>query len=204
MVSREMTNLALVRRLFAQEARVRASAIKRADLTAHEYGSLQHASDRLRPLPLFLTDDAVSLGEIQALVAATAAEAPLALIIVDYLQLIRAPQEIRERRHQVEAVSQGLKTLALHYRVPVLCLSSLSRPSTDDKNKPPTLASLRESGELEHDADIILLLHRGYHDDETTCYVAKNRDGRVGDFRLTFRAEFVAFEAATPLLGEAN
>jgi replicative DNA helicase len=124
------------------------------------------------------------------------AEAPLALLVVDYLQLIRAPREIKERRHQVEAISQGLKTLALQYRVPVLCLSSLSRASGDDRNRPPTLSSLRESGELEHDADIILLLHRQYHEANTVCTVAKNRDGRLGTVNLLFRSDFVAFDEA--------
>lgn len=195
-VSREMTNLALARRLVAQDGRVRASVIKRADLDDHERWMVSQSVDRLRGLPLFFADDAVSLTEIQTVIAATASEAPLSFLIVDYLQLVRAPKEIKERRHQVEAVSQGLKTMALQYRIPVLCLSSLSRPSNEDKNKPPTLASLRESGELEHDADVILLLHRGYHDEETGCHVAKNRDGRLGQVHLLFRQEYVAFDEA--------
>lgn len=193
-VSREMTNLALGRRLVSQDARIPASSIKRASLNSTESWSLKESVERLSPLPLFFSDDAVSLTEIIDLVTAMSLEAPLSLLVVDYLQLIRAPREIKERRHQVEAVSQGLKTLALQHKIPVLCLSSLSRPSNDDKNKAPTLASLRESGELEHDADVILLLHRGYHDAETTCHVAKNRDGRLGNVHLLFRSEFVAFD----------
>jgi replicative DNA helicase len=196
-VSREMTNLALGRRLVAQDGRIRATALKRSTLNETEEWSLRNSLERLRRTPLYMTDDAVSLSEIQTLVEEMANQVPLALVVVDYLQLIRAPREIKERRHQVEAVSQGLKTLALQYRVPVLCLSSLSRPSSDDKNKPPTLASLRESGELEHDADIILLLHRSYHEESTTCNVAKNRDGRLGTVSLLFRSEFVAFDEAT-------
>ncbi len=193
-VSREMTNLALSRRFIAQDARVRASSLKRATLTDTDRWSVQQSLDRLRGLPWFFTDDAVSIEEIASLVEAMAQEAPLALVVVDYLQLIRAPREIKDRRHQVEAVSQALKTIALQYRVPVLCLSSLSRSSHEDKGKAPTLASLRESGELEHDADVILLLHRGYHEEETQCLVAKNRDGRLGTVNLLFRHEYVAFD----------
>lgn len=206
-VSREMTNLALMRRLVAQDARIRASAIKRAQLNAAEEWSLSESLQRLRGLPLFFTDEVVSLQEFIALSSAMANEAPLSLVVVDYLQLMRAAKEIKERRHQVEAVSQGLKTLALQYKVPVLCLSSLSRASNDDKNKPPTLASLRESGELEHDADIILLLHRTFKEEETTCIVAKNRDGQTGHVTLRFRPEFVAFEETSlehARLGELN
>jgi hypothetical protein len=195
-VSREMTNLALARRIVAQDGRIRAGALKRSDLTATESWSLDRSIEKLSNTPLYFTDEAVSLSELQMMVCAMADEAPLALLVVDYLQLIRAPKEIKERRHQVEAISQGLKTMALQYRVPVLCLSSLSRPAPDAKDRPPTLASLRESGELEHDADVILLLHRQYHESETQCNVAKNRDGRLGIVSLLFRSEFVAFDEA--------
>lgn len=193
-ISREMTNLALARRLVAQDARIKASSLKRADLTESDRWSLKGSLERLRGIPLFFTDDVVSLTEIIDMTRFAADEAPLALVIVDYLQLIRAPKEIKERRHQVEAVSQGLKGLAQQCRVPILCLSSLSRPANEDKDKPPTLASLRESGELEHDADIILLLHRPFRQTETTCYIAKNRDGRLGNVDLLFRSEYVAFD----------
>jgi hypothetical protein len=196
-VSREMATLALTRRLVAQDARIKASTLKRADLNVQEQWALGRSIDRLRTLPLWFTDDVVSLDEITGLMASMAAEVPMALLIVDYLQLVRAPKEVKERRHQVEAVSQGLKALTMQYRTPVLCLSSLSRGSHDDRDKPPTLASLRESGELEHDADIILLLHRKYRDPETQCQVAKNRDGRSGTVQLLFRSEFVAFDEAS-------
>lgn len=195
-ISREMTNLALARRLVAQDSRVRASAIKRVELNDTDRWRIKQTLTRLAALPLFFTDDAVSLAEIVALVDDMAKQAPLSLLVVDYLQLIRASADVKERRHQVEAVSQALKTIALQYRVPVLCLSSLSRPSNEDKNKPPTLSSLRESGELEHDADIILLLHRAYREEETECIIAKNRDGRLGTADLLFRSEFVAFDEA--------
>jgi len=202
-VSREMTTLALLRRLVAQDARIKASALKRADLNDHEQWALEQSMARLRGLPLCFTDDVISLEEIHALVATLAAEAPIALVIVDYLQLIRAPKDIKERRHQVEAVSQGLKALTMHYRAPVLCLSSLSRGASEDREKPPTLASLRESGELEHDADIILLLHRPFKSQATRCTIAKNRDGRVGGVDLLFRHEYVAFDEAATQEAEA-
>lgn len=198
-ISREMTNLAIIRRIIAQTGRVKASALKRSVLSDAEHRSYLDALERLQGLPLFFTDQVISLTDIMGLIGAMADEAPLALVIVDYLQLIRAPLEIKERRHQVEAISQGMKTLAIQYNVPVLCLSSLSRASSDDKNKPPTLASLRESGELEHDADVILLLHRGYHEEETACNIAKNRDGRLGTANLLFRHEYVAFDEAAAL-----
>lgn len=195
-ISREMKNIALARRLVSQDARVPASAIKRGELSYMDRDAFKLSLERLRRLPIWFTDDAVSFTEIKTLVSEIVAETPIALLIVDYLQLIRAPQEIKERRLQVESISQGLKMLAMQFQIPVLCLSSLSRGTAEDRNKRPTLASLRESGELEHDADVILLLHRNYQDADTECNVAKNRDGRLGTARLVFQSDFVAFDEA--------
>src|SRR5262249_16357256 len=105
------------------------------------------------------------------------------------------PESIRDRRLEVEAVSQRLKALAVERQIPVLCLSSLSRPG-DPRAKRPDLGSLRESGELEHDADVVLLLVREPMQPETECIVAKNRDGRTGIVRLRFLPEFVSFDEA--------
>jgi replicative DNA helicase len=115
------------------------------------------------------------------------------LVIVDYLQLVAAPREVKDRRLQVEAVSLGLKTLALQHRIPLLCLSSVSRPAAG--NPEPSLSSLRESGELEHDADVVLLLHRPVEEgEEVVCRIAKNRSGAVGKVSLTFRPAWVTFD----------
>ena len=192
-VSREMTNLALARRLLAQDGRIKASTLKRAELTDVDRLSLSESLARLRNLPLWLTDQAVSFSEIRRLLDELTSEARLALVVVDYLQLISAP-DVKERRHQVELISQGLKTLALQYEVPVLCLSSVSRGSADERKKAPSLSSLRESGELEHDADVILLLHRDFQSVDTQCHVAKNRDGHTGMVHLLFRPEYVSFD----------
>src|SRR5262249_10091203 len=157
-VSRGMLLLALTRRLVAQAARGAASSLRRARLTDQEWNGLHQTLPKLRGLPIWLTDQLVTAGEIQTLVRGFAGSVPLGLVVVDYLQLVRGPSE-RDRRLEVEAVSQTLKTLAVERQIPILCLSSLARP-VDRTATRPTLASLRESGELEHDADIVLLLHR--------------------------------------------
>lgn len=191
-VSREMVTLALARRILAQETRISASALKLGRLTDADEITLHEHLPQLKTLPIWLTDEAISIREITDLV--TLAERPFGLLIVDYLQLVRAPLDVKDRRLQVEAVSQALKTLAVRCQIPVLCLSSLARPPAESKDKPPTLASLRESGELEHDADIVLLLHRPKGRAETACEVAKNRDGRTGTLMLTFRPDYVSFD----------
>jgi replicative DNA helicase len=189
-----MVNTALFRRLVAQDARVSATHLKTGRLSPVELDQVEASLGRLRALPVWLSDEAVSLTEVTRLVTADSYEPNLGLVIIDYLQLIRAPSEIRERRLQVEHVSQVLKTLAVSARLPVLCLSSLSRPIKGKPTTPPTLADLRESGELEHDADIVLFLHRPKGQTETECLVAKNRDGRTGSMTLLFRPDYVAFD----------
>lgn len=198
-VSREMLNLALARRLLAQASQVPAHDLKKTRMLDLEQRAAITTSLRsLRSLPIWLTDEAVSLAEIVDMVTAFEVQHRLGLLIIDYLQLIRAPREVRERRLQVEAVSQALKTLALTLKMPVLCLSSLSRPGKEQTGRRPTLDDLRESGELEHDADIVLFLHRKPMEPETECIVAKNRDGAVGLIRMRFTAETLTFIETIP------
>lgn len=196
-VSREMVQLALARRILAQAARVSASSLKSGRIGDGEWVLLRSTLPKLRTLPLWMTDQTITLADITTLVRGFAESPPLGLVIVDYLQLVRAPAEVKDRRLQVEHVSQGLKAMALERHLPVLCLSSLSRISADVKDKRPTLDRLRESGELEHDADIVLFLHREFDQAETEVIVAKNRDGRTGTAHLLFRSEFVAFDEAS-------
>lgn len=185
-VSREMLDIALARRMMAQEGKLSASGLKLGTVSITE---VCRVSDRLAGLPIWITDSAATLSEIESLMQ------DIDLLIVDYLQLVQAPKEIRERRLQVEHSSQGMKALALRLQVPVICLSSLARPQ-NGTNPEPTLASLRESGELEHDADIVMFLHKAEQsNNEVVCIVAKNRDGETGRVKLLFKPEWVSLHA---------
>lgn len=191
-ISREMANLALASRMVAQEGNIRASAMKRKDLSISEINSVVATTCRLSDRPVWLSDKAVSIEEIGDLCRHPPGGA-WSLIVLDYLQLIRAPKHIKEHRIGLEFVSQALKTIAMDCAAPVLCLSSLARPLQG--NPEPSLASLRDSGELEHDADVVLLLHRRADGDtEVQCRVAKNRNGALGVFTLLFMPEFVTFK----------
>jgi len=190
-ISREMVNLSLARRILAQSARVSASALKYKNLSQFEVTRIREVVPKLKSLPLWITDEVISFREIAEMVSGFK-DGSLALLVVDYLQLIRAANEIKDRRLQVESVSQGLKALAVQFKMSVLCLSSLARPQ-DKKQRRPTLDMLRESGELEHDADIVILMHREMMAQETECIVVKNRDGRQGTAKLKFENEFVSF-----------
>jgi replicative DNA helicase len=144
-------------RMLSQTGEIDATRLRKRDLTEYHWHKIDAAVEQLAELPIFITHDSIDIDEIRRLVGVLADEAPLGLVIVDYLQLIDAPAGIQERRLQVEAVSKRLKGITLDFGVPVLCLSSLSRPPD---GKAPTLASLRESGNLEHDADTVILLHQ--------------------------------------------
>jgi replicative DNA helicase len=193
-VSREMLLAALTRRMISQEGMLSASLLKLGQVDLAEVCAV---GAKISGLPIWINDSVRSLAEIE--VALGSVVGGVDLLIVDYLQLVEAPRQVRERRLQVEHVSQGLKSLAMKHQVPVVCLSSLSRPPSGT-NPEPTLASLRESGELEHDADIVIFLHRKHKDAlETMCIVAKNRDGGTGAAELTFKPEFVSFaESESP------
>jgi replicative DNA helicase len=161
-----------------------------------------------------MTEGANSLEDVEAEVARYEVDRasdpfrpPLALLIVDYVQLMSGPSHIRERRLQVEAISGGLKEIARKHQVPVVAVSALNRPAKQPPGKKPdqpprpNLEDLRESGRLEHDADTVLFLYRLPQAAETEVIVAKQRDGHVGIARLVFTAEYVSFsepEAVEP------
>jgi replicative DNA helicase len=185
-VSREMLVTALGRRVLTQVTRVHATALRAGILDADEWARLDAALPRLRALPVWLTDRAVSIGQVEATIRAAQERHGVRLVVVDYLQLLRAPRSITEKRLAVEFVSQTLKTLAVELGLVVVCLSSLSRPERGVA-RPPHLSDLRESGALEHDADVVLLLHRpepGQPD--TQLIVAKGRDVATGTVELLF------------------
>jgi replicative DNA helicase len=192
-VSREMTPEALVRRLVAQAGMLRAERFRAGDLDDVERRLLQEACAELAPLPLWVTSDVVTIDEIHDAVRDHEGEA-LGLVVVDYLQLVRGPSDLRDRRLAVEFVSQGLKSLAVTYRLPVLALSSLARPPREARNYRHGLNDLRESGELEHDADLVLFLHADRENpDNRELTIAKHRDGATGSLALRFQGEYVRF-----------
>ena len=193
-VSREMTRVALVRRLLVQESGVRASALKTGEMSEIERDMLTGAIERLRYLPFKISS---SIRSVEELGIAVAAYEPrrLGLVVVDYLQLMRGG-DFKDKRSTIEYVSAALKDLAIRYEIPVLVLSSLRRLAKrkDGSTEPPDMADLRESGELEHDGDLVFIMTREFNADTADLIVAKNRDGRVGRIKLSFKGELMYFE----------
>jgi len=197
-VSREMRIRKLLNRILAQVGRLPALELRSGRLTAQTYGRLTAALGKLSPLPLWLDDRATTIEQVARMVDRWPFTPALGLVVVDYLQLVRAPKEVKERRHQVELVSAELKAIAMRAGCVVLALSSMARPEREHHDRRPVISDLRESGQIDHDADVVLLLHREFDKAETECIVAKSRDASVGICKLRFTAEYVAFDQPDP------
>lgn len=192
-VSREMPVQALVRRLVAQAAHLSLSKLKTGELLELEREMIRFAASNLMPLKLWFTADILTTTQLATALDAYA-PGQLGLVVCDYLQLFKPAEPIRDPRARVEAVSEELKRLAVAHEVPFLVLSSLRRPERSARDWRPGLSDLRESGELEHDADIVLFLHRELASQDTELILAKQRDGEVGQFPLRFHGPTVTFE----------
>jgi len=149
--------------------------------------------DALRRLPIQIVDNASSLSRITSMIRLAHRRDGIQLACIDYLQLVETGDRSSNRERQVAEISRTLKRLAMELDIPVIAASQLNRGAEHDKRK-PRLSDLRESGAIEQDADIVVLLHRG--DDESQLIVAKQRNGATGIVPVTFRPEQFQFENA--------
>jgi replicative DNA helicase len=141
---------------------------------------------------------AVSVGHIRSRCRRIKRQHGLSLIVVDYLQLMRGDGD--NRNQEIGSISRGLKSIAKEFDVPVIALSQLSRKVEERSDKRPIMSDLRESGEIEQDADLILFVYREEVYDENSeargtaeILCRKNRNGGIGDCRLTFRGDYTRF-----------
>ncbi|HEX7940708.1 MAG TPA: DnaB-like helicase C-terminal domain-containing protein, partial [Gemmatimonadaceae bacterium] len=158
---------------------------------------------RLSDAPLYV-DDSSDIGILELRAKARRlhqqSEGGLGLIILDYLQLRRADSRIENRVEAVGQMSRGLKILARELEVPVIALSQLSRAVESRTDKRPILSDLRESGNIEQDADLVMFIYRDeYYDRESEregeadIIISKHRNGALGDVVLTFQKEYPKF-----------
>ncbi len=196
--SNEMKAVALGRRIISQrsEGTVKASDLK---LGTADRGAVGLVKERLRKLPIWFVEKCSYIDELEKMVDSFAQRKKLDLLIVDYLQIIRA-KGYHDARQQVEFVSSELKRFAMKYDCAVLVLSSLSRAADGVQ---PEMKHLRESGNLEHDADAILFVWQPKKDQgRRELIVAKSRDGGVGITNIEFQDCFVRFAQAETLREE--
>ena len=201
----EMSDMALMQRIVASEARIASQKIRTALLTPADFHSLTDAAARIYEAPLYIEDSPnMKLLDVRAQARRMITQHGVRIIFVDYLTLITPEREGNIPRHeQIAEISRSLKALARELKVPVVALSQVRR---ETEGKQPTLADLRESGSIEQDADVVIFLHRerGFERDnqdgppnniETEVIVAKQRNGPVGTVRLAFLPEYTKFES---------
>lgn len=203
--SLEMSTEQLVMRILSSESLIPSDRLGRGEIRSDEWPRLVEAADILSKCPLRLDDNpAVTIAEVKAKLRR---EKDVALVIIDYLQLMKSPSKSENRVQEVADITRSLKILAKELSVPVIILSQLSRES-DKRSKEPILSDLRESGAIEQDADIVLMLHReGEQGDELSnivkCKVAKNRHGPVGSVDFVWSGQFTRFGNLEKVYGEA-
>lgn len=195
--SLEMERQELLQRLVASMGEIDLGNLATGKLDNHEWAALTTAVEIVRQLPLAVNDKpAASLSDIQSSARKLKRERGLKLIAVDYLQLMSpSPGKTKDsRHHQIEEISRGLKTLAKQLGVPVILLSQLSREVEKRTNGRPVLGDLKESGAIEEDADIVILLSVDHVREDGTVVVhaevAKNRGGRKGFVKLAFEGRY--------------
>jgi replicative DNA helicase len=202
--SMEMGTLELTKRLLAMEARVEAGRLWNARLSEGDWSRLAHAVGRLGEAQLFIDDNPhCTVMEMRAKCRRLRARyGDLALVVVDYVQLMTpsASRRMENRQIEVSEISRGLKILARELECPVVALSQLNRQVEYRQDKRPMLADLRESGGLEQDADVVAFIYRDevYNPDsddrgKAEIIIAKHRNGPTGKAELAFlpqRAEF--------------
>jgi replicative DNA helicase len=185
----------------ASQGRIKGDELRKGRVPDSKWPKILQASAKLAAAPLFIDDSSdVGIIEIRAKARRLHQQQPLGLIIIDYLQLMRADGRVENRVEQIGQMSRGLKILARELDVPVIALSQLNRGVEQRHDKRPVLSDLRESGSIEQDADLVAFIYRDeYYDRESEregeadIIIAKHRNGGIGDVVLTFQKEYPKF-----------
>jgi replicative DNA helicase len=202
--SLEMSETELAQRFVASQGRIFGDKLRKGRVPDSEWPRILEASQKLAKAPLYVDDSSdIGILDIRAKARRLHSQTPegLGLIILDYLQLLRPEAGTDNRVEQVGQMSRGLKILARELGVPVIALSQLSRAVEQRHDKKPILSDLRESGNIEQDADLVMFIYRDeYYTKEESeeqglaeLLIAKHRNGGLGDVTLTFRKEYPKF-----------
>jgi len=206
--SLEMSKESLLQRLVASVAQIDAHKFRTGHLSREDWKRMTEALGTIASAPLWIDDaGSISVLEIGAKARRLKRDkSGLAMVVVDYLQLITARGRFGNRQEEVSSISRSLKGLAKELQVPVLVLSQLTRaPERDERG--PQLSDLRESGAIEQDADVVMFIYRPNffkagatpeEREETELRIAKQRNGPTEAVKFVFRSRFTRFEEAAP------
>jgi len=200
--SMEMSAEQLTLRLISSLGRVNQTHLRTGNFSEEDWSRIQGAMAQLTGAPLYVDESpALTPTEVRARARRLKREHGLGLIVVDYLQLMQVSGTKENRATEISEISRSLKALAKELQVPVIALSQLNRAVEQRTDKKPVMSDLRESGAIEQDSDLILLIYRDeVYDPNTTrrgvadIIIAKQRNGPIGEVQLTFLGEYTRFE----------
>jgi replicative DNA helicase len=220
-ISLEMSAEQLSARILSMETSINSMKFRTGNIDNDEMESLIHRSKEISEMPFFIDDTpALSIGAVRTRVRRMVRKNNLSFVVVDYLQLLRGSgkKSNENRVQEISEITQGLKSIAKEFNIPVLALSQLSRAVEQREDKKPQLSDLRESGSIEQDADIVLFIYREsyYHErerptdessekfevwkekmqeirNEADVIIAKQRNGPIGNIKLYFDAAYTRF-----------
>lgn len=204
--SLEMGRSEIAMRLLAAEASVPLQSMRKGTVDSRDWTTIAATRGRINDAPLYIDDSPnMTLVEIRAKCRRLKQRVGLKMVIIDYLQLMTSGKRVESRQQEVSEFSRALKLLAKELQVPVIALSQLNRGPEQRADKMPAISDLRESGSLEQDADMVILLHResAYEKDnpragEADLIVAKHRNGPTRTVTVAFHGHYSRFADMVP------
>ncbi|WP_349899143.1 replicative DNA helicase [Parafrigoribacterium soli] len=204
--SLEMGRSEIAMRLLSAEAAVPLQNMRKGTVDTRDWTTIASTRGRINDAPLYIDDSPnMTLVEIRAKCRRLKQKVGLKMVVIDYLQLMTSGKRVESRQQEVSEFSRALKLLAKELQVPVIALSQLNRGPEQRQDKMPALSDLRESGSLEQDADMVILLHResAYEKDnpragEADLIVAKHRNGPTRTVTVAFQGHFSRFQDMAP------
>ncbi|MFT4289387.1 replicative DNA helicase [Nocardioides sp.] len=199
--SLEMTRSEITMRLLSAEAKVPLNHIRNGQMTDEDWNKLARKMGEISSAPFFIDDSPnMTMMEIRSKARRLKQRHDLKLIVIDYLQLMTSGKKVESRQLEVSEFSRQIKLLAKELEVPIIALSQLNRGPEQRGDKRPMMADLRESGSIEQDADMVVLLHRDdVYEKESTrpgeadLIVAKHRNGPTRDIVVVFQGHYSRF-----------
>jgi replicative DNA helicase len=204
--SLEMGRSEIAMRLLSAESSVPLQNMRKGTVESRDWTTIASTRGRINDAPLYIDDSPnMTLVEIRAKCRRLKQKVGLKMVIIDYLQLMTSGKRVESRQQEVSEFSRALKLLAKELQVPVIALSQLNRGPEQRQDKMPALSDLRESGSLEQDADVVILLHResAYEKDnpragEADFIIAKHRNGPTRTITVAFQGHFSRFQDMAP------
>jgi replicative DNA helicase len=199
--SLEMGRAEIAMRMLSAESMIPLQSMRKGQIADSDWTKLAQVRGNINDAPLYIDDSPnMTLAEIRAKCRRLSQRVGLKMVVIDYLQLLTSGKKVESRQQEVSEFSRALKLLSKELGIPVVALSQLNRQAEQTKDKKPELSHLRESGSLEQDADVVVLLHReGIGDSnhpragEADLILAKQRSGPTGTVTVAFQGNYSRF-----------